>query len=350
MAFVGVGAAVGGALTSDHGQDLLVAVLVAGLVGAVAAAIVGYPAIRRRGLTLAVSTLAFALFVASFVLNRTIFGDELPGRRIDRGTLLWSIELTNETRFFYVALAFLGLALIAVVGVRRSRTGRVLVAIRENERAARAFGINATRTTLAAFALSGFLAAGAGALYVHQQQGLAAEPFLTQRSLDLFSMVVIGGLGSLPGALLGAVYVRGADFFLPLDWQFLATGIGLLAVLLLLPSGLGGLLADMRDGALRRVAKRRGIVVPSLLADVRVEADGSERSLADAVAAAQAEERERGAALALAMVKGTSNGTTAASDGNTADGADEANGAGPPGPGGNGAAPTDSGDTVEVKR
>ena len=72
------------------------------------------------------------------------------------------------------------------------------------------------------------LAAIAGALYVHQQQGLAVEPFLTQRSLDLFSMVVIGGLGSLPGAVLGAVYVRGADFFLPLDWQFLATGVGLL--------------------------------------------------------------------------------------------------------------------------
>ena len=187
-----------------------------------------------------------------------------------------------------MSLAFLALALVVVAGVRHSRTGRVLVAIRENERAARAYGVNATRTTLAAFALSGFLAAVAGALYVHQQQGLAVEPFLPQRSLDLFSMVVIGGLGSLPGALLGAVYVRGADFFLPLDWQFLATGVGLLAVLLLLPSGLGGLLADLRDGALRRVARRRGIVVPSLLADVRVVAD-EDRSLEAAVAAAKAE-------------------------------------------------------------
>jgi branched-chain amino acid transport system permease protein len=270
MAFVGVGAAVGGALTDHRGWDLALAGLVAGLVGGVAAVVVGYPALRRRGLTLAVSTLAFGLFVSSYVLNRTVFGDWLPGRRIDRGTLL-GIELASETAMFYATLAVLALALLMVVGLRRSRTGRVLIAIRENEKAARAYGVNSTRTSLAAIALSGFLAAVAGALYVHQQTGLSAEPYLPQRSLELFTMVVIGGLGSLPGALLGATYVNGVDFFLPIEWQFLATGVGLLLVLLVFPSGFGGVLADLRDGALRKIAARRGLVVPSLLADVRVE-------------------------------------------------------------------------------
>jgi branched-chain amino acid transport system permease protein len=172
---------------------------------------------------------------------------------------------------FYASLAVLALALVMVVGLRRSRTGRVLIAIRENERAARAYGVNATRTQLAAFAFSGFLAAVAGSLYVHQQTGLSIDPYLPQRSLELFTMVVIGGLGSLPGALLGATYVFSVDFFLPNQWQFLATGVGLLLVLLIFPSGLGGVLADVRDAALRRVAKRRHLVVPSLLADVRVE-------------------------------------------------------------------------------
>jgi branched-chain amino acid transport system permease protein len=342
MAFVGVGAAVAGALTSNEDWDLLPAILVAGFVGAAAAVVVGYPAIRRRGLTLAVSTLAFALFVSSYLLNPTIF-DWLPGRRIDRGSILWSIPLDSEARFFYVSLAFLALALAMVVGVRRSRTGRVLVAIRENERAARSYGVNATRSTLAAFAFSGFLAAMAGALYVHQQQGLAVEPFLTQRSLELFSMVVIGGLGSLPGAVLGAVYVRSADFFLPLDWQFLATGIGLLAVLLLLPSGLGGLLADLRDGALRRVARRRGLVVPSLLADVRVPEADEDRSLEHAVAAAKAEED--------VLAKAATNGSFADVD------APAANGGRPPDPGAGGRPGTgpDAGgasgsDVAEAKR
>jgi branched-chain amino acid transport system permease protein len=270
MAFVGIGAAVGGALTDHRGWDLALAGALAGIVGAVAAVVVGYPALRRGGLTLAVSTLAFGLFVSQYVLNRTIFPDWLPGRRIDRGTIL-GIELTSETAMFYASLAVLALALVMVVGLRRSRTGRVLIAIRENERAARAYGVNATRTQLAAFAFSGFLAAVAGSLYVHQQTGLSIDPYLPQRSLEVFTMVVIGGLGSLPGALLGATYVFSVDFFLPNEWQFLATGVGLLLVLLIFPSGLGGVLADVRDAALRRVAKRRHLVVPSLVADVRVD-------------------------------------------------------------------------------
>lgn len=292
MAFVGVGAAVGGALTDHRNWDLALAALVAGLVGGVAAVVVGYPALRRRGLTLAVSTLAFGLFVSSYLLNRTIFRDWLPGRRIDRGRIL-GIELASETAMFYACLGVLALSLLMVVGLRRSRTGRVLIAIRENEKAARAYGVNATRSSLAAFALSGFLAAIAGALYVHQQTGLSAEPFMPQRSLELFTMVVIGGLGSLPGALLGATYVFSTDFFLPAEWQFLATGAGLLLVLLLFPSGFGGVLADLRDGALRKIAMRRNLVVPSLLADVRVEDEVVDEPPPETVLAAAGEIAEQ---------------------------------------------------------
>jgi branched-chain amino acid transport system permease protein len=303
MAFVGVGAAIGGALTDHRGWDLAAAAIVAGLAGGVAAVVVGYPALRRRGLTLAVSTLAFGLFVASYVLNPTVFRDWLPGRRIDRGRLL-GIEMTSETAMFYACLAVLALALVMVVGLRRSRTGRVLIAIRENERAARAYGVNATRTSLAAFALSGFLAAVAGALYVHQQTGLNAELYQPERSLELFTMVVIGGLGSLPGALLGATYVHSVDFFLPTEWQFLATGAGLLLVLLLFPSGLGGMLADVRDTALRKIAARRGLVVPSLLADVRIEQAAVDEPPPETVLVAAGEIAEQAASGAAAGATG----------------------------------------------
>ena len=115
----------------------------------------------------------------------------------------------------------------------------MLIAIRENERAAEAFGVSARRTTLVAFAFSGFLAAFAGALFVHHQTGLNLGPYEPGESLEVFSMTVIGGLGSAPGALLGATYVRGVDYYLPAEWQILATGVGLLAVLLVLPGGLG---------------------------------------------------------------------------------------------------------------
>jgi branched-chain amino acid transport system permease protein len=267
-AFVGLGAALGGALTDQYGWDLAAAALAAGLVGALAAVVVGYPALRRHGLTLAVSTLAFALVVSSFVLNRALF-DWLPGLRIAPPTVL-GIPVDNETRLFYVAVVALGLTLVMVTGLRRSRTGRVLIAIRENELAVRSYGVDATSATLGAFAISGFLAALAGSLFVHQQTGLSTEPYLPQRSLELFSMVVIGGLGSLPGALLGATYVQAANFFLPFEWQFLASGAGLLLILLVFPAGLGAVVGDARDAGLRWVARRRDLVVPSLVADVRV--------------------------------------------------------------------------------
>ncbi len=230
MAFVGVGAAVGGALTDRLGWDLSLALVGGGFAGAVVATVIGLPALRRRGLTLAVTTLAFALGTSSYLLNRNFFGegssnDWLPGLRIERPALFGAIAIDTETRFYYLCLAALALAYAMVRGVRRSRTGRVLIAIRENERAAEAYGVSARRTTLVAFAFSGFLAAFAGVLFVHHQTGLEVGPYAPEQSLVVFSMTVIGGLGSIPGALLGAAYVRGTDYFLPAEWQVLATGI-----------------------------------------------------------------------------------------------------------------------------
>jgi branched-chain amino acid transport system permease protein len=301
MGFAGVGAAVGGWVTYYTETDLAIALLAGGAAGALAAIVVGYPALRRRGLTLAVSTLAFALFVSSFLLNQELFGENgepplffpgqwLPGFRIDRLPVFGRFDIETETRFYFLCLIVLGLMLIVVRGVRRSRTGRVLIAIRENDSAARAYGINTTRTNLACFALSGFIAAVAGVLLVHQQTGLqvgAGNLYLPQESLRVFSMVVIGGLGSLPGVLLGAAYVWGAQYFLPGQWNFLATGAGLLLILMVLPGGLGAVLYDSRDWLLRQVAKRRKLVVPSLVADVRVDEPVPEPLIEEAEEAAE---------------------------------------------------------------
>ena len=272
VAFVGIGAAVSGAVTARLGWDLSLGLLVAGLTGAVVAMVVGLPAIRRRGLTLAVTSLAFALMTSEYLLNQTFFGpgttlDWLPSSRIARPALFGVIDIDTDTRFYYLCLVGLALAIALAYGVRRSRTGRAIIAVRENERAAEAFGISARRLTLFALAFSGFLAAFAGALFVYQQSGLDTSPYQPSASLEVFAMAVIGGLGSIPGALIGATYVRGVDYFLPSEWQILATGVGLLAVLLVLPGGLGAALADGRDVLLRRLARRRSIEVGSFADD-----------------------------------------------------------------------------------
>ena len=293
MAFAAIGGAVGAWVTQSAGWDLGFAMLAGGVAGAVAAVVVGIPAARAGGLTLAVTTLALAPAVLYWLLNPEFFDWVPRGRFATEPELFGTIVIRSQMSFYFLTLAVLAFAIAAAYGIRRSRTGRVLIALRENPRAAEAYGINALRTMLAGFAFSGFFAAVAGVLYVHLQhtisQNIVNNPFSAEQSLRVFSIVVIGGMASLPGAVLGAVYVFGMQYYMLEEWRFLATGVGLLAILLILPGGLGAGLAEARDGMLRWYAKRRDILVPSLVADRRDE--GLELTPTMAAAVAEAVDR-----------------------------------------------------------
>ncbi|MGH9194602.1 MAG: ABC transporter permease subunit, partial [Acidimicrobiia bacterium] len=267
IAFFGVGAAVAGALATRMGWDISISIIAAGLAGAVSATIMGIPALRIRGLFLAVITFGFAFAASSYLLNKGYFGWWLPLGRYERPPLFGRVAIDSELRFYYLVLASFILSVVAVRGLRRSRTGRVLIGTRENERAMQAFGINVTRAKLTAFALSGFLAAFAGGLFGFHQQTLGINSFLPEESLAVFVMVVVGGLGSVPGALLGALWARGILYFLPVGFRFVTSGLGMVLMLMILPGGLGSLMYRLRDMGLKWVAKRRDILVPSLVAD-----------------------------------------------------------------------------------
>jgi ABC-type branched-subunit amino acid transport system permease subunit len=264
MAFVGLGAAVGAVATSEWGLDLSLALLVAGFAGAVAALIVGLPALRLQGLLLSVTTFAFALAMYSYFLNRQFFG-WIPTGRIERPPLFGRIDYDSPTGIYYVILVVLVLCILAVHGMRSSRFGRVLIALRENEAAAQSFALRPVRLRMAAFSLSGFIAALAGGLFVHHQQAFGPDTYGPWGGFLVFTMVVIGGLGSTLGVLVGALYLEATYRFLPSEWRFLSSSLGVLLVLMILPGGIGGLIYRARDGALRWVARRRGLVVPSLV-------------------------------------------------------------------------------------
>jgi branched-chain amino acid transport system permease protein len=290
MAFAAIGGAVGAWVTQSAGWDLGWALLAGGAAGAVVAVIIGIPAARAGGLTLAVTTLAFAPAVLFWLLNPEFF-DWVPRDRFRYDPELFGvIQIRSQMSFYFLALSILALAIAMAYGVRRSRTGRVLIALRENPRAAEAYGVNGLRTLLAGFAMSGFLAAVAGVLFVHHQhsisQDIANNPFSAEASLRVFSIVVIGGMASVPGAVLGAIYVFAMQYYMLPEFRFLATGVGLLAILLILPGGLGAGIAEARDGALRWIARRRNIIVPSLLADRRDDSVVMTPSMAAAVAEA----------------------------------------------------------------
>jgi branched-chain amino acid transport system permease protein len=272
FAFVGFGGAATGVLYGRHGWDLMLALPAGVAFAALAALLIGLPALRIRGLFLAVTTLAFAVTAETFLLQHR-YVPWLIETRIAQPALWGRFPLSTSWQLYYLCVIGLLVSIVAVRNLRDSRMGRAIIAVRDNEANAEAAGINSTRVKLAAFAISGGLAGFAGGLYVINQQGLFSDAFGADVSLRLFSMVVIGGLGSLPGAVLGAVYVRGAEFFLPPQYELLASGFGILLLLMFLPEGLGGLMYRGRDAYLRMVARRRGLVVPSLLADQRVEED-----------------------------------------------------------------------------
>jgi ABC-type branched-subunit amino acid transport system ATPase component/ABC-type branched-subunit amino acid transport system permease subunit len=271
FAFCGIGAAVAGGLAVNHHADFFVTLLAAGLAGAAAALLIGLPALRVQGLFLAVVTLAFAVTVQNVVLDRQYTSWLLPGLDVPVGRpiLYGALDVRGDVAFYYVCLGVLALAWLCARSLRASHAGRSLIAVRDNVAAAQAVGTSATRARLAAFAISGFIAAVAGALLAYQQQAVDRPTFGVLTSLEVFVFVVVGGLTSLPGALLGALYYEGLRYVGPAvglgDLQVLASGVGVLLLLLVAPGGLASGVYGVRDRLLRPVARRHRIEVPSLV-------------------------------------------------------------------------------------
>ncbi len=276
-AFAAVGAAVGGALTATAGLSFWLAVPVAAAVSGAVAVAVGLPALRIKGLFLLVVTMSFAFAVESALFQDRYFGWLLPDKPIERPTFFF-FDFVDETSMYFLCVVTLVLAVVVVGNLRRSRTGRILIALRENEANVQSFGVPILRTKLIAFAISGALSGMAGAVYVHHQQGLNAQSFTAQKSVDSFVTAVFGGVGSATGALLGSSYFALVAYFFS-NALFLALVVsgGALYLLVAFPGGLISVVNAARDSVLRVVAQRRQIVVPSLFADL--DADALERRL-----------------------------------------------------------------------
>jgi branched-chain amino acid transport system permease protein len=259
-------AAIGAWVAVISGLPLLAAIPLAGLLGALAALIVGLPALKLGGLNLAVTTLAFALSATTIFVSADYLGRNLP---TTTGTAeIFGIDLSDQRNMYYFVVVLAGLAVTAVVGLRSSRTGRALIAARDNEATTQSYGINLTRARLVGFAFSGFLAAAAGSVLAYLFGAVTPAVFSPQMSLTLFAFVVIGGLAGLAGPVIGMTYLAVLTMLSGNEIVY-ALGAGLIGLLVIaaLPGGLAQGLYDIRDAMLRRVALRYRIAVPSLFAD-----------------------------------------------------------------------------------
>ncbi|HTL22798.1 MAG TPA: ABC transporter permease [Mycobacteriales bacterium] len=267
FALVAVGALTGAWVIGDLHLPFGLALVAGTVVSALVAVLVGLPALRLQGLYLAVTTLALATTTAGLIGSHRFLEPHLPSA-VGRPQILGLDLNTNLRGYYYLCVAATALAVLTAARLRRTRTARLLIAMRDNERMAQAYGINLVRTRLIAFALSGGMAGFAGVLYVVQQRAVTAGSYGPQLSVSMFLMAVLGGLGSVYAVLAGAAYFAICATVVSGTLATLLTGgIGVLLVMLFFPAGLGAMGYSVRDAWLRRVAQRYRIYVPSLAGD-----------------------------------------------------------------------------------
>ncbi len=237
----GVGGVAGAHLVTVTHLPFPLAFLAAGIVGGVSALVIGLPALRLEGTQLAVVTLGFGVAASSWLFSQPWFRS---GQGLQRPSYL-----DNRT-YYVVALVVLALAIAVARRLQRSRIGRNMTAVRENPRQAESFGVNVVRTKLTGFVVSGTFAGFAGFLWALGVGSASGEVFTPVRSLTLVTAVVIGGLGSIAGAVVGAFYMLGIPYFgsnISTYIGLLSTGIGVLTLVLFLPGGFARLGYIARD-------------------------------------------------------------------------------------------------------
>jgi branched-chain amino acid transport system permease protein len=250
-AFLGVGAYTHAVLT-NMGVPFPIALACAAGLSAAVGLVVGLPALRVKGIYLGIATLSFG-FIVEEVLARweSVTGGN-AGIHIKKPDIFgWVLETGDQ--FYFLCLVITVVSTLGILNLLRSPTGRAFVAIRDSEISAQSMGIHLAYYKTLSFAISAALAGIAGALYAHNLQFISPDQFNILQSIDLLLMIVIGGVGSVHGAFLGAIFLITMpqaiamikDFLPPVigqapGLQGLVYGLVLIAFVLFEPMGLYG--------------------------------------------------------------------------------------------------------------
>jgi len=223
-AFLGVGAYTQ-AVLNNAGVPFPIALAAAGLLSAGVGVLVGMPALRVKGIYLGIATLSFGFVVEEgFARWESVTGGN-AGMHV-KAPAIGSWQVESGAPFYFLCLLIVVLATLAILNLLRSPTGRAFVAIRDSEISAQSMGIHLARYKTLSFALSAALAGLGGALYAHKIQFLSPDQFNILQSIDLLLMVVIGGLGSVHGAFLGAIFLISMPQLISLGKDFLPAVVG----------------------------------------------------------------------------------------------------------------------------
>jgi branched-chain amino acid transport system permease protein len=206
--FMAVGAYTAALLVLRLGAPFWVALPAAGAVTAVVGCVFGIPSLRVKGLYLAIATLAAQFIIEWNLLHSAwITGQGAQGALVIEPAALGALVLDTERRKYYLIMTVALLATVVARNIVRTYLGRAFVAIRDQDIAAETMGVNIFRYKLLAFATSSFYAGVTGGLWAYYTQVVSYEHFLINTSIDYLAMIIIGGLGSVPGSILGAAFI-----------------------------------------------------------------------------------------------------------------------------------------------
>jgi branched-chain amino acid transport system permease protein len=260
-AFYGVGAYTTAILVADHGWPWLATTGMAAVIAFAVGCLIGLPALRIKGLYLALVTLALAVLFPQIIKRFSEVTGGTQGKRVGRfRTPDWS-GLEQDQWIFYLLLAFALVCWFLVYNLTRSRVGRALISIRDNEIGAEVLGVNLALYKVLTFGVSAMLAGIAGSLSVYVTGFVDARAFGINLSIEILVAVVIGGVATIAGPAIGAYLIE----FLP-DWlgdlgysdqlSPVLFGGALILLMMVAPGGIMGLLRRIKAWVLRQFANR----------------------------------------------------------------------------------------------
>ncbi len=239
--FFGLGAYVSGVITTKYGVNPWLCILMGMAVSAIVAFVVGAPSLKLRGHYLAMATLAFCIII-TIVFNENVEWTGGPdGLAFIPGISVMGYPIDSVAKYYYLVWCFVLVTLLLSLNIIRSRVGRALRSIHGSELAASAMGVNVSKYKIWVFVFSAVLASVAGSLYAHYLNFINPASFDLFVSIKLLIMIILGGMHSLWGAIVGAVLIT----FLNYEWlhyfeeaEGMIYGLIILVIIIFLPGGL----------------------------------------------------------------------------------------------------------------
>jgi branched-chain amino acid transport system permease protein len=204
--FLAIGAYVNGILLSDYHVPVWLTLPAGGIAASLISLLVGVPSLRLRGLYLAITTLAFS-FIIDHIILYAEFLTHGPNGVFVKGAYIFGFDVQKGAPLYYLACGVTIATILAALNLSRSRIGRAWMAIRDHDIAARVMGIDLVRYKLLAFAISSFFVGIAGALMSLQLRFINVDVFALILSIEALAIIILGGLGSVAGAILGAIFL-----------------------------------------------------------------------------------------------------------------------------------------------